>query len=159
MRRKDKEITGIAEIEELIRRAPVCRIGLSDEGQPYVVPMNFGYCDRCIYVHSAPEGRKITILQENNRVCFEVDLDYELLGSEKACHFSANYSSVIGFGRALLLEDPEEKRRGLNVIMEHYTGSAAHQYSERELGAVAVIKIEIDSVTGKRSQRRGATGE
>ncbi len=159
MRRKDKEITEFTEIEALIRRAPVCRIGLSDEGQPYVVPMNFGYRDRSLYLHSAPEGRKIAILRKNHRVCFEVDLDYELIGSETACRFSADYSSVIGFGRAFLLEDPEEKRQGLNVIMEHYTGVESHQYSERHLEAVAVIRVEIDSITGKRSQRRGTGGQ
>ena len=65
MRRHEKAITDRAAIEAVIRRADVCRLGLSDAGHPYIVPVNFGYEDGVIFVHSAPEGRKIDI-------CFKV---------------------------------------------------------------------------------------
>ena len=71
MRRKDKEIKDKEVIESIIKRATVCRIALSENNVPYIVPLSFGYKDNCLYFHSAPEGRKIDIIKQNNNVCFE----------------------------------------------------------------------------------------
>ena len=62
MRRKDKEIKDKFEIETIINRAEVCRIGLSDDNMPYVIPVNYGYRNNCLYIHSASEGKKIDII-------------------------------------------------------------------------------------------------
>ncbi len=151
MRRKEKEITDIKVIEDLIARAHICRIGLSDEGQPYIVPMNFGYQDGCLYLHSAKEGRKIEILRQNNRVCFEIDLDYEYLTAETACNTSAHYRSVIGFGRAMFVEGNEAKIQALDIIMNHYEKERKHTYSNHAIDKVAVIKVELQEITAKQA--------
>ena len=62
MRRKDKEIKDKKEIESIIKRAKVCRIALSDNNMPYIIPVNYGYKNNCIYIHSASEGKKIDII-------------------------------------------------------------------------------------------------
>ena len=67
MRRKDCEITDRAEIEAILKKALVCRIGLADGGEPYIVPLSFGYEDGAVYLHSAVEGKKIAMLQKNSR--------------------------------------------------------------------------------------------
>jgi len=137
-------------IESIIRRASVCRIALSDGGQPYVVPVCFGYADNTLYFHSAPRGRKLDVLRENNAVCFEFDVDHEIVRSEDACKWSMKYRSVVGFGRALLVEDLEEKRRALDVIMSHYGGNP-YAYPEATLRKTAIVRVEIHSMTGKTS--------
>jgi hypothetical protein len=70
MRRSDREITDIVEIESILNEAHVCRIGLSVGVEPYIVPLCFGYIGGTIYLHSAMFGKKIAILKKNPRCCF-----------------------------------------------------------------------------------------
>ena len=67
MRRKEKEIVEKSEIEAVISKASVCRLGMAEEGMPYVVPLCFGYENNTLYFHSAKEGKKVDILKKNNR--------------------------------------------------------------------------------------------
>jgi hypothetical protein len=120
MRKKDKEITDTELIEAVIQRCVVCRIGLSDNGIPYVVPVCFGYRDRTVFIHCAAEGRKIDIIRRNDEVCVEFDGDYELIRHDTACGWGMRYRSVIARGKASLIETPEEKRWALDAIMAHY---------------------------------------
>ena len=78
MRKVEREIRDQAEILAIMNEALVCRLGFSDEGTPYVVPMNFGLGENCLYLHCAREGRKLDILRKNDRVCFEMDLLREI---------------------------------------------------------------------------------
>jgi nitroimidazol reductase NimA-like FMN-containing flavoprotein (pyridoxamine 5'-phosphate oxidase superfamily) len=151
MRRKDKEIRTREEIDEIIEKAPVCRLGLCCDNVPYVVPLNFGYRDGCLYLHCAKEGRKMDMLRANPRICFEIDTNVEVIRAEKPCDWGMKFASVIGFGTASVLEDPEEKKRGLDTIMEHYGSMPAQPYSEAILQHTAVIRIEMEEMTGKRS--------
>jgi nitroimidazol reductase NimA-like FMN-containing flavoprotein (pyridoxamine 5'-phosphate oxidase superfamily) len=150
MRKKEREITDPGEVEFVIKRAIVCRIALSDNNVPYLVPVNFGYQDGCLYIHTAGEGMKIDIIRRNNRVCFEMEADLELTKGPTACKWGMRYSSVIGFGRASLVEGSEEKRAALDIIMRHYSGDS-HDYSEKLVDKVAIIRVEIDTMTGKQS--------
>jgi nitroimidazol reductase NimA-like FMN-containing flavoprotein (pyridoxamine 5'-phosphate oxidase superfamily) len=150
LRRKDKEITDKNEIESIIRKSLVCRLGLADNGMPYIVPLCFGYKDNSLYFHSAKEGRKIEIIKRNNAVCFEFDIDSEIKSGKDACAWGMKYRSVIGYGTATLIEDPEEKRKALDVIMAQYA-DGAFEYSEKAFGKALVIKVEIESMTGKKS--------
>ena len=97
MRKKENEITERSEIDEVINKCEICRLGLSDENKPYVVPMNFGYKNNRLYFHCAKEGRKLDIIRKNPEVCFEFDLVPEILKAEKACNWGIKYKSVIGF--------------------------------------------------------------
>ena len=150
MRRKDKEIHDRDEIEAIIRKSLACRLALSEDNRPYVVPLCFGYENNTLYFHSATEGRKVEILKKNSKVCFEFDIDHQLVQDEKACKWSMNYRSVIGFGEGSLVEDLEEKRKGLDAIMKHYSGSS-FEYVEPTIESTLIIKVEIDSMTGKKS--------
>ena len=150
MRRRDKKIEEFEDIENILREATVCRIGMCKDGSPYVVPVCFGYKKGAIYVHSASEGRKIDILKNNNRICFEAETDVEVLPSASVCKWSMRYRCVIGFGRAFFLENEEEKREAMDVIIEKYSGNRKGE-NYKKLENVAVIKIVIDSISGKRS--------
>lgn len=150
MRRKDKEICNLPAIEDIVRKSLVCRLGLAEENQPYVVPLSFGFKDNTLYFHSAPEGKKIQILRKNSKVCFEFDVEHEIVADEEACKWGMRYRSVIGFGKASIVEDMREKKEGLDAIMEHYSGRS-YDYPEAALNNTLVIKVEIESMTGKES--------
>ncbi len=148
MRRKEREIKDKAEIERIIQEALVCRVALSDGDSPYVFPVCFGFKDGTIYFHSAQEGKKIEILRKNSKVCFEMDIDTKLIEGEKGCEWGIRYSSVIGFGTASFVEDIEEKKKALHVLLAHYSDKS-YEFSEPSLNEVAVIKIRVESMTGK----------
>lgn len=150
MRKKNKEITDTKLIEAIIQRCQVCRLGLSDNGIPYVVPVCFGYRDRTVFIHCAPEGRKIDIIKRNDRVCVEFDGDYALIQGDKACAWSMRYRSVIAWGKASLIENPQEKRQALDVIMAHYS-VGSFEYPDQKLAITAIIAVTIEKVTGKQS--------
>ena len=151
MRRKDKELTDKKEIESIINKANVCRIGLSDNNNPYIVPVNFGYKDNCLYIHSAAEGKKINIIKKNNNVCFEMDINHDILQGKSACHTTTKYYSVIGYGKAYFIDDSDKKTKVLNNIMDHYLPDVPHKYSDKFLKKIVIIKVEINTMTGKKS--------
>lgn len=153
MRRSDKEIKDKETIQWILKEALVCRIALCHDNKPYIVPMNFGFKDNCLYLHSAAEGRKIGILQENNNVCFEIDIKNEIIKSEIACNWGMKYYSVIGFGKANFIEDIEEKKKSLDIIMRKYSenNNKSFEYSKSALDKTIVIKIELTEITGKKS--------
>lgn len=150
MRREEREIRDQAEILAIMKEALVCRLGFSDAGTPYVVPMNFGLGENCIYLHCARAGRKLDIIRKNDKVCFEMDLLRELTQGPTACGWGARYESIIGFGRAALVENPYEKRAALDRIMDHYGAQGPFFYPDDILAKTEVIRITIESVTGKR---------
>ncbi len=150
MRRKDKQITNPELIQTIIKRSIVCRLGMIDGNRPYVVPVCFGFENNCLYFHSAMEGKKIDTLKANKNVCFEFDVDQAVIPSDQACKFGMKYRSVIGFGKAYFIEDDSEKQKALDIIMRHYNGKTG-DYAPEFLQHILIIKVEIDSITGKQS--------
>jgi nitroimidazol reductase NimA-like FMN-containing flavoprotein (pyridoxamine 5'-phosphate oxidase superfamily) len=150
MRRKDLEVSERAEVEAILAEATVCRLAMCDGDQPYVVPLSFGYRDGTLYFHTAMEGKKLCILEKNNRVCFEVDVDQELKRGDRPWEFGVKYRSVIGFGAASFVVDPSEKAAALDIFVEHYAVSP-EEYPEALLKVTKVLKVEIDSMTGRKS--------
>jgi uncharacterized protein len=150
MRRREREIQDEQVIRDILEKGLVCRLGLCDGQQPYIVPMSYGYRDRRIYFHCAREGRKIDILKSNDRVCIEVDIDARVIPGEAPCRWTAKYKSVIGFGRARIIDDEKKKKAGLDVIMAHYGGSGG-DYDEKSLQRTSLIEVVLESMTGKQS--------
>ena len=142
------EIVDPEKIESIIFEAKVCRLGMVDRDQPYVVPLSFGYHENTLYFHTGKKGRKMAILKKNNRVCFEMEVGLEIVPADNPCKWNMRYKSVVGFGRAVILENPAEKIKALDVIVKHY-GGALTSYDEKQVNGLAVIKVTIDSVTGK----------
>lgn len=151
MRRKDKEITEIQTLEEIISRAKVCRLGLSRANKPYIVPLSFGYADHTLYFHSAPEGEKLAIIRENAAACFEIDLDVAEVKGDNPCNWSMRYQSVVGFGEVSFIEDIAAKKEALAHIIRHYTGEG-YNLSEQAVEGLTVFQLKIESMTGKKSK-------
>ena len=159
MRRKDREITDINEKLLIVAKCKVCRIGLSENNQPYVIPLNYGYKYEneklTLYFHSAYEGRKIDIIQKNNNACFEIDCDTKLIEAEKPFNYGYEFKSIIGYGKIVFLETNEEKTNGLNELMKQQTGKEIeYSYTEEELKGVCVYKMEVEEFTGKQKTQR-----
>ena len=150
MRRDDKRIISKEDLVKILRGGQVCCLSMVDRGKPYVVPVSYGYAENALYVHSAPEGRKIDILGKNPEVCFSIVGDYEIIKSERACFWSARYRSVTGTGKARILTDRDEKEKGFAVLMGHYS-DREYDFTGMALDDVIVIKVEIETIEGKRS--------
>jgi nitroimidazol reductase NimA-like FMN-containing flavoprotein (pyridoxamine 5'-phosphate oxidase superfamily) len=154
MRRKDKEIVNEKAMVSIIEKAIICRVAMCWQDEPYVIPMNFGYRDNYIYLHSAREGRKLDILRNNGKVCIEFDVDVELMQSQVACNTSMKYKSVLAFGKAIILKDVAEKKKALDIIINHYyhhNSPSVFHYPENALEKVIIIKVKIENMIGKES--------
>ncbi|MFT5698135.1 MAG: nitroimidazol reductase NimA-like FMN-containing flavoprotein [Desulforhopalus sp.] len=152
MRRSDKEIQSVGEISEVIRKCQVCRIALSKENKPYIVPVSFGYDEKAIYFHTViSKGLKLDYIAANNQVCFEFEHNVDVVADdEKPCGWSFTYQSVIGFGQVDELLGEEEKIEGLQYIMKQYS-EKTWDFAGIPLHGVSVCKITIESMTGKQS--------
>jgi nitroimidazol reductase NimA-like FMN-containing flavoprotein (pyridoxamine 5'-phosphate oxidase superfamily) len=151
MRRKEREIQDVREMESVIRRSRVCRLAMCEGNSPYVVPLCFGYKDNTLYFHTAMKGMKMDFLEKNSRVCFEFDLDHEIVTSSNPCDWGIKYRSVIGFGKAAFLEDKELKNKALEIILNHYGAKGPFSYDEKGFKKTAVIQVDIESMTGKKA--------
>ena len=145
-----KWIEDRAEMEEIVNRASVGRLGLADAEEPYIVPLNFVYHDGCIYFHTGIEGRKLEIIEKNPQVCFEVDEECELVVNEQSCLSTAYYYSVIAWGKARLLEETEDKMKALELLVAKYAGDKkCEPVPEHALAIVNVCEIRVEKMTGK----------
>jgi uncharacterized protein len=146
-------ITRVEKMEDIINRCEVCYVGMSDEnGQPYVLPFNFGYRDGTIYLHSAREGRKMDIIRKNNRVSIAFSTDHALrfTHEEVACSYGMKFRSVIVSGRIEFIDDHDAKVDVMNIVMEKYTGKK-FTYNAPAIKEVATYKVIIDEMTGRES--------
>lgn len=152
MKRKDKEIKNKIEIEKILQKAKICRVGFSNNNEPYIVPLNFGYGANELFFHCAKEGKKIEMLKKNNKVCFEVDINNIIHNMDIPCEWYSTYRSVIGHGKAFIIDDIKEKRKALDVLVKHYSPKTNYHFLEKNVNNTCVFKIQINEMTGKRSE-------
>ncbi len=150
LRRKEKEIKSRNKIYKIIKQSRVCRLAMVDKDMPYIVPMNFGYKNKCLFFHCAKQGKKIDLIKKNNNVCFEFDQLIKIKKTKLACSWGLEYKSVIGSGKAFFLNDKKEKKQALDIIMAQYSGRK-FEYSDEMLESITIIKVIIDKMTGKQS--------
>ncbi len=148
LRRKDKQITDPKEIESIIRAAKTCHVAMVDEGEPYIVPVTFGYDGRSLYFHSALEGRKIEALKKDPRVCFNIVSEARVVEQPPDC--ATKYRSVTGYGTAALLTDVDQKLAAIKVLMLHSLGHEV-DFPVKGMDRMLVVRIDIEHLTGKQS--------
>lgn len=153
MRRSDREITDKKIIEAFIAEEQILRIAFYDDGDLYIVPVNYGYLyedDKyTFFFHGAKAGRKYQLAKANPTVGFEIDGKYKLQEGEMACDYSAAFQSVIGTGRLSLVAARDEKILGLNMLMKQTTQKAEWSYSKEMMEAVAVFRLDVDKMSCK----------
>lgn len=153
MRRKDRQVTDLSKIELCLKESTCLHVGFYDEGEIYIVPVNFGYVMESdsftLYFHGAKKGRKADLAAAKPSVGFEMETHTQLVTAEKACDFSQLYLSIVGNGVVSLLEDPAEKKAGLLAIMKKETGKTDWEFPEAMLNATAVFKLEVTGYSCK----------
>ena len=152
MRRTDKEIFDRTAINNILDEALVLHLALVDGYWPYLVPVNFGYREDAIYIHCAREGKKLDLIRKNNRISFQAETGVEIVHKSIPSKCGTQYRSVAGRGRISVVESDDEKRLGLTLLMRHYDREAGDELDFGPcLDEVCILKIEIDSITGKQS--------
>ena len=153
MQRLDKEIKDKNVIINILKEAKIGRLGTCTNGEPYIVPLSFVYNDNKISFHCAKQGKKLSNIIKNPRVCFEVDMG-ELMQAEKPCDFSFKYQSVIAQGTAKISTELNKKFEILMLLTEKYASYKKSQMTKEIVSKyknMAVVEIEIDEISGKKS--------
>jgi len=147
MRRSDRAIP-LDEAKKILQGAEYGILStVSQDGEPYGVPVSFAYTGDVIYFHCAPSGHKLNNINADNRVSFCV------VGKTKVLpeNFATNYESVIVFGKAFEISG-DEKQNGLVEVLKKYSPEVMEkgfQYIESDGPKAKAYKILIDSMTGK----------
>ena len=152
MTKRELQITDEGKIKAILDAAKVLHLGLAVDNEPYVVPMNYGYSLEdgrlVIYLHSALQGKKLDMIRANPKVFFELDTDRVPFEGEKPCQYGLSYSSVMGRGRAQIVEDVEEKKKAMSLLMKTQT-EKDFTFEDRLVSIVAVIRIDVTEYTAK----------
>jgi len=151
MRRREKELVEQQQLEDILRQGRELQLAMHDGDYPYVLPLNYGYADGYLYFHCALEGKKLDCLRSNPKVGFCISEVLKRIEGDAACKWSTLFRSVVGRGTAEIIETREGKIAGYNVIMQHFDGPVGN-YAERLLKGSVLVRIKIDSMTGKQSQ-------
>jgi nitroimidazol reductase NimA-like FMN-containing flavoprotein (pyridoxamine 5'-phosphate oxidase superfamily) len=154
MRRAEREITSEEDVRAILARERIVRVAFAVECEPYIVPLSYGYdpARHALYLHTAAVGRKLDFVERNPRVCFEIEGPHTLRRADKACAWGLGYESLIGYGVLSEVVSAGEKARALSCLMRQQSGTESPwEFSARELSAVRVWQLTIESVTGKRT--------
>ena len=155
MRRAEKEVKDLEQLEEILRDCNTVRIGTQDAEGMFIVPVNYGYDltegQLTLYLHSAREGRKAASFRRGGAVAFEMDCGHALRPAATACGHSFTYRSIMGSGTIRELTGLEEKRTALNAIMVHMTGREWELLAE-QVDRTAVFALRAAEWTGKSNQ-------
>lgn len=153
MRRKDREILDSDKIDLIINNCDCCRLGFVDDDGAYILPLNFGYENkngqRFFYFHSAKEGKKIGLIEKQSHVSFELDCNHALNSAADACGYSYRFQSVMGHGKIKFVEDAEEKRKTLNIFMNHYTEKKDWNIPDVALKGVCIYMLTVTDISCK----------
>ena len=152
MTRRERQVTDPEQIRHILDTARVLHLGLAVDNEPYVVPLNYGYVmeeDKLvIYLHSAQRGKKLDMLRANPNVFFEMDCDRMPFESKLPCQYGMVYSSIMGRGVATIVEDVEEKKQAMTILMKTQTGKD-FEFNDRLVSMVAVVRVDVSEYTAK----------
>jgi len=137
---------------KVLDEAFVCHVGFVVDGQPYVIPTNFGRVGETLYLHGSAASRMLRTLSEGIPICVTATLIDGLVLARSAFHHSVNYRSVVVLGTARLVEDPTEKMEALRLFTEHIMKGRWEQIrwpTELELKATTVLALPLEEVSAK----------
>jgi len=139
-------------VHAVLDAAFVCHVGFCVEGQPYVIPTNYGRSGDTVYLHGSAASRMLRTLSEGVPVCVTVTLVDGLVLARSAFHHSVNYRSVVMLGAARLVEDPAEKMEALRLFTEHVMKGRWDEVrwpTEQEMKATTVLALPLEEVSAK----------
>ena len=157
MRLSKREIKDPDLLRNIIESCDVVRLGLSDSGGMFIVPVNFGYdlesdgsgLRLTLYIHGAKEGRKAEAFAADSAVAIEMDCMDRIITGDYTCSYSCAYRSIMGNGTVRELTETQEKIHALTRIMEHLAPEAGICFSPDMLARTGVYRIDVERFTGK----------
>jgi Predicted flavin-nucleotide-binding protein len=155
MRRKDRQITDENELCQILQQGKYTVISMCRDNEPYIVTLSYGYdkAKNALYLHTGLKGLKIDFVAYNPNVCATVIDDRGYIAGE--C--GHKYRSVVISGIITFLEDIEDKKRGMEVILNHLEENPAAikekaLKNEEMYNNIAILRLDIKSLTGKKGQ-------
>jgi len=139
-------------VHKILDEAFVCHVGFVVDGQPYVIPTNFGRVGDTVYLHGSAASRMLRTLSGGIPVCVTVTLVDGLVLARSAFHHSVNYRSVVILGMAKLVEDPTQKMEALRLFTEHVMKGRWDEIrwpNEQELKGTTVLALALEEVSAK----------
>jgi len=139
------------ELEEVIRSCKTCYVAMSLDGQPYVLPMNFGFDGDFVILHSAMHGRMWETLQQNTKISINWTLGEELVWQDVqvGCSYRVKSASVVVEGDAEIIDDYDEKYQCMVKTMAQYS-DRPFKFNPPAIRNVGVIKVHIRNISGRR---------
>jgi nitroimidazol reductase NimA-like FMN-containing flavoprotein (pyridoxamine 5'-phosphate oxidase superfamily) len=130
----------------------VCHVGIATQRGPVVIPTTFARMGDHLVIHGSPASRLLRTTAEGVDVCVTVTLIDGLVLARSAFHHSMNYRSVVVFGRAEPISDPDAKRAALDVLVEHIVPGRAREArgpNEKELKGTLVLSLPLAELSVK----------
>lgn len=159
MRRKDREIHAQEALDTIITQSNYAVLGLPGQEAPYLVPMNFGWLNRCLYVHSARAGRKIRLLHD---VGGKLPVSASLVSAAKvydpgqgATEITTHYASVFMEGTLEEVTNMDEARAGMQAILAQ-AKAGDQPFTDEALRTTAVLRLTPHTVSGKQNPAHAA---
>jgi uncharacterized protein len=143
-------------MKQILAEEEVGHLALNDDGQPYVVPLNYAYLDDRVVIHCAVKGRKIDIVRKEPRCCFAVNRhpDRVKYHADKRCHY--RYHSVLVTGRATYIESEEERLEWMLTFKDHFDSRMDWHYAPvpdiKSARRCGIIVIAVDSMSGRKEE-------
>ena len=141
-----------AAVYEILDAAFLAHVGFTVSGQPFVIPTLYGRQGDTLFLHGSTASRMLRELENGAPACVTVTLVDGLVLARSAFHHSMNYRSVVAFGTARKIDDPDRKSRALRVISEHIIAGRWNDVrgpSPNELKATAVLEFLIEEASAK----------
>lgn len=147
-----------AEIDEIIKACKTCFLAMSDDGKPYLLPMNFALDGDSIIMHSAQEGRMWKTIKKNPQVCINWTLGEELAYQDEqvGCSYRVKSKSVLVEGTVEFIDDFDEKYRCLSLLMGQYS-KREFKFGTPAVKNVGVFKVPIDKISAKHFGTKAVT--
>ncbi len=139
-------------VYQILDSAFVCHVGFAVDGQPYVIPTNYGRTGDTLYIHGSAASRMLKTLSGGVPVCVTVTHVDGLVLARAAFHHSVNYRSVMILGTARLVEDPAEKMEALRIFTDHVMKGRWDDVripNEQEMKATTVLALPLQEVSAK----------
>lgn len=153
MTRREREVTDTGEILRILDEGKVLHLGLCDGDMPYVLPMNYGYTyidgKYTFYIHGAVKGYKYELIRKNPNVALSIETNVAPFEGKLPCQYGTSYESVLARGKAYILEDVEEKKEALSILMKTQTGKE-FTFEDKMVSIVTVVRIDVAELTAKK---------
>ncbi len=164
MRKPNRQVKTAEQLHAIVEDCHTVRLALADEEGAFIVPLSFGYdwADPetegnpspeprlALWVHSAPEGRKVDVMNRQPRIAIEMDVQDGVISGPYACAYSYAYRSIMGMGTVHRIQGAEAKRYGLTRIMQHLAPGASTEFTDQALAKANIYCIDVDTFTGKQ---------